>query len=94
MEIFESGDRRWPEAVKAEAVAETLGPRATVIAMATRYGASPNQLSAWRCLAKQGKLVLPATEVADKPAPFRPLVWCNPEPLSCGRWSPLVTSFG
>ena len=39
----------------------------------------PNQLSAWRCLAKQGKLVLPATEMADEPAPFAPLVLCDPE---------------
>ena len=80
VEIFESGHRRWPEAVKARAVAETLEPGATVNAVAERYGVKPNQLSAWRCLAKQGKLVLPATEMADEPVTFAPIVLCEPEP--------------
>lgn len=80
VEIFESGHRRWPDAVKAQAVAETLEPGATVNAVATRYGVKPNQLSAWRCLAKQGKLVLPAAEMSDEPTAFAPLVLCEPEP--------------
>jgi transposase len=80
VEIFESGHRRWPEAVKAQAVAETLEPGATVNAVAGRYGVKPNQLSAWRCLAKQGKLVLPAAETATAPTTFAPLVLCDPEP--------------
>jgi transposase len=80
VEIFESGHRRWPEAVKARAVAEMLEPGATVNAVAARYGVKPNQLTAWRCLAKQGRLVLPATEMADEPATFAPLVLCDPEP--------------
>lgn len=80
VEIFESGHRRWPEAVKARAVAETLEPGATVNTVAARYGVKPNQLSAWRCLAKQGKLVLPAAEMADEPITFAPLVLCEPEP--------------
>ncbi|WP_244521034.1 transposase [Allgaiera indica] len=46
MEIFESGYRRRPEAVKARAVAETLEPGVTVNAVAARYGVKPNQLSA------------------------------------------------
>jgi len=37
----------------------------------------PNQLSAWRCLAKQGKLVLPAAETATEPTTFAPLVLCD-----------------
>ena len=80
VEIFESGHRRWPEALKARAVAETLEPGATVNAVAERYGVKPNQLSAWRCLAKQGKLVLPAAEMADEPVTFAPIVLCEPEP--------------
>lgn len=80
VEIFESGHRRWPEAVKARAVAETLEPGATVNAVAARYGVKPNQLSAWRCLAKQGRLVLPAAEMADEPVTFAPLVLCEPGP--------------
>jgi transposase len=81
VEIFESGHRRWPEAVKAQAVAETLEPGATVNAVAGRYGVKPNQLSAWRCLAKQGKLVLPAAGTATEPTTFASLVLCDPEPL-------------
>ncbi|MGC9523748.1 MAG: IS66-like element accessory protein TnpA [Anaerolineae bacterium] len=80
VEVFESGHRRWPDAVKAQAVAETLEPGATVNAVAARYGVKPNQLSAWRCLAKQGKLVLPAAEMADEPTAFAPLVLCDFEP--------------
>ncbi|MFX0540108.1 transposase [Roseovarius sp. S4756] len=45
VETFESGHRRWP-AVKAQAVAQTLEPRAMVNAVAGRYGVKPNQLSA------------------------------------------------
>src|SRR6056297_1188995 len=88
VEIFESGHRRWPEAVKAQAVAETLEPGATVNAVAARYGVKSNQLSAWRCLAKQGKLVLPAAEVAAEPTAFAPLVLCEPEPPRAPEPSP------
>jgi transposase len=88
VEIFESGHRRWPEAVKARAVAETLEPGATVNAVAERYGVKPNQLSAWRCLAKQGKLVLPAAEMADEPVTFAPIVLCEPEPPQSPEPSP------
>ena len=80
VEVFESGHRRWPDTVKAQAVAETLEPGATVNAVAARYGVKPNQLSAWRCLAKQGKLVLPAAEMPDEPMTFAPLVLCEAEP--------------
>jgi len=72
VEIYASGHRRWPDAVKAQAVADTLEPGATVNAVAARYGVLPNQLSVWRRLAKQRKLVLPAAEL-DEPV-FPPLV--------------------
>ena len=88
VEIFESGHRRWPEAVKARAVAETLEPGATVNAVAARYGVKPNQLSAWRCLAKQGRLVLPAAEMADEPVTFAPLILCEPDPPQAPEPSP------
>ncbi len=80
VETFESGHRRWPEAVRARAVAEAQEQGATVNAVAARYGVKPNQLSTWRCLAKQGKLVLPAADMADEPVTFAPLVLCEPDP--------------
>ena len=88
VEIFESGHRRWPEAVKARAVAETLEPGAIVNAVAECCGVKPNQLSAWRCLAKQGKLVLPAAEMVDEPVTFAPIVLCEPEPPQSPEPSP------
>lgn len=72
VEVFASGQRRWPDHVKAQAVSETLEPGATVSGVAARYEIMPSQLTAWRRLAKEGKLVLPAVEI-DEPV-FAPLV--------------------
>ncbi|WP_245602895.1 transposase [Leisingera methylohalidivorans] len=83
MEIYASGHRRWPDEAKARAVADKLEPGAMVNGVAARYGVLANQLSAWRRLARQGKLVLPAAELDE--AVFAPLVVCDvsevqPEP--------------
>ena len=80
VEIHASGHRRWPDEVKAQAVAETLRAGATVKEVAARFGVQPNQLSAWRRQAKNGDLVLPALEDDELEAVFAPLVVCDAEP--------------
>ncbi|QEW20352.1 IS2 repressor TnpA [Marinibacterium anthonyi] len=57
-------NRKWPDELKAEIVAETLRPGATVNAVAARHGLQANQVSAWRRMARDGRLVLPAPEDA------------------------------
>jgi len=79
VEVHASGQRRWPDEVKAQVVAQTLRPGATVNAVAARYGIRPNQLSAWRRMAKDGDLVLPADERDGDEAVFAPLVVCDAE---------------
>ena len=79
VEVYASGHRRWPDEVKAQVVAETLLPGATVNSVAARFDVRPNQLSSWRRMAKDGALVLPAAACSGEEAVFAPLVVCDAE---------------
>ena len=56
------GRRSWSRDDKARIVAELFAARANVSAVARRYGLRPQQVYAWRRLARVGALVLPAEE--------------------------------
>ena len=53
--------RRWTAEQKAQIVRESFWPGNRVSEVAERYGLSRKQLSAWRTLARRGKLALPSS---------------------------------
>ena len=53
--------RRWSTEEKARIVRESFGSGKRVEDVAVRYGLSRKQLSAWRSLARQGKLTMPSS---------------------------------
>jgi len=94
LEVLEgpTGRRSWPDDVKASIVAETLAPGASVSAVAARHRVSPQQVTAWRRLAREGRLVLRAEEEAL----FAPMVVAEKAPPAtmatreCSRWIEIV----
>ncbi|NTI23610.1 transposase [Rhizobium rhizogenes] len=56
--------RQWSDEFKAQAVAETMQPGASVSAVARRIGVDPSQLFTWRRNARLRAAALPAHETA------------------------------
>ena len=76
------GRRAWSHEDKGRIIAESFAAGANVSAVARRYGLRPQQVYAWRRLARGGALALPAAEALG----FVPVVAAESEP------APSVTS--
>jgi len=70
------GRRAWSNEDKGRIVAESFAAGANVSAVARRYGLRPQQVYAWRRLARGGALALPAEAVLG----FVPVVAGESEP--------------
>jgi transposase len=79
------GRRRWPEALKAQIVAESLGPDVIVADVARRHGARSSQVFGWRKDAREGRLALPASPAS---AGFTPVVIAEAPPRAPPRAPP------
>lgn len=66
-----AGRKQWPDDLKAQIVTESFQPGAIVTDIARCHGCRPQQVHAWRRMARLGQLVLPAS--ADTVS-FVPLV--------------------
>jgi transposase len=58
--ITRSGNRRWPDELKAQIVAVSHLPGAVVAEVARRFECRPQQVHDWRRMAREGLLTLPA----------------------------------
>ena len=77
IEVFTGAGRRrsWSAAEKAAIIAESYGAGETVCAVARRHGLTPQQLFAWRRLARQSAMASPpmfVPAVVEPPQPEPP----------------------
>ena len=72
--------RRWSAEQKAQTVRESFWPGNRVSDVAQRYGLNRKQLSAWRTLARKGKLVLPSPTGRPEAEPVAAATEPEPEP--------------
>ncbi len=82
--------RRWSAEQKVQIVRESFWPGNRVSDVAQRYGLNRKQLSAWRTLARKGKLILPsstgpegepvAVATEPEPGPAFATLEVDPEP--------------
>ncbi len=86
LEVLEGplGRRDWPDDMKGRVVAETLKPGAKVVDVARRHGMAAQQLSKWRRLAREGKIVVPADGVETGPIFARVEISPEKAPLPSG----------
>src|ERR1051325_9695058 len=84
IEVFTGAGRRrsWSAAEKAAIIAESYGAGETVCAVARRHGLTPQQLFAWRRLARQPGLAAPPMFV---PAVVDPAALEQPIPVKMPR---------
>ena len=71
--------QRWSAEEKARIVRESFWPGQGVSEVARRYGLSRKQLSAWRTLARKGKLALPSS-AGPEPEPAFATLEVDPAP--------------
>ncbi len=74
LEVLEgpTGRRTWSDEAKATIVAESFQPGARVCDVARKHSLAPQHLTAWRRLAREGKIALPV--VAEDSVGFAALV--------------------